>query len=101
MQPDRLTHTSAIYHAGVASRPDPLQDGQIIVTFGSEIPAGEFTLETVFNYTISDSLLGFYIATYENEAGEIKNIATTQFQTTHARKAFPCFDEPALKVCIP
>ncbi|KAE8736527.1 hypothetical protein FOCC_FOCC018018, partial [Frankliniella occidentalis] len=46
--------------------------------------------------TSEGSLYGFYVSTYE-EKGETKRLATTQFESTHAREAFPCFDEPSFK----
>ncbi|ROT69080.1 Aminopeptidase N [Penaeus vannamei] len=56
-----------------------------------------YILSMEFLGYLNDKLRGFYRATYKDVDGNIRNAAATQFQPTAARKAFPCFDEPALK----
>lgn len=58
----------------------------------------EYKLSLTFTGVLSseDDMHGFYRSSYL-ENGQIMYIATTQFQTTHARRAFPCFDEPKFK----
>ncbi|XP_006867950.1 PREDICTED: endoplasmic reticulum aminopeptidase 1 [Chrysochloris asiatica] len=53
----------------------------------------------VLDYTgnLSESFHGFYKSTYRTKEGEVRVLASTQFEPTAARMAFPCFDEPALK----
>lgn len=46
---------------------------------------------------LNDKLVGFYRSKYTSPEGEERYIATTQMEPTDARRAFPCFDEPALK----
>ncbi len=58
---------------------------------------GPARLHMRFNGILNDRLRGFYRSTYRDEAGRTQVIATTQFQSTDARRAFPCWDEPALK----
>ena len=53
-------------------------------------------LSIVFSGVLNDNLRGFYKSKYILN-GEEKYIATTQFEATDARRAFPCFDEPAHK----
>ncbi|XP_077477080.1 aminopeptidase N-like isoform X1 [Stigmatopora argus] len=55
-----------------------------------------YVLHTEFRGELADDLEGFYRSEYE-EDGVKKVVATSQMQATYARKAFPCFDEPAMK----
>ena len=65
--------------------------------FASEIPAGRSTMLLRFTGILNDQLHGFYRSTFTDDAGVEHVIATTQFEATDARRAFPCFDEPSLK----
>ncbi|HZD17116.1 MAG TPA: M1 family metallopeptidase, partial [Actinomycetota bacterium] len=58
---------------------------------------GEWTLHLSFAGMLSDRMRGLYRSTYVDEAGVTRTIATTQFESTDARRAFPCWDEPDLK----
>src|SRR5581483_6290587 len=60
--------------------------------FAEPLPAGRATLRLAFRGTIGTGLRGLYRA----EAGG-RRYAFTQFEATDARRAFPCFDEPAFK----
>lgn len=49
-----------------------------------------------FKGILNDQMAGFYRSSYE-EDGKTKYLATTQFEPIDCRRAFPSFDEPALK----
>ncbi len=64
--------------------------------FGESLPTGPATLDIEFTGTLNDQMRGFYRSEYV--VGDEKRImATTQFEATDARRAFPCWDEPAIK----
>uniref|UniRef100_A0A3Q2ULB0 Aminopeptidase n=1 Tax=Fundulus heteroclitus TaxID=8078 RepID=A0A3Q2ULB0_FUNHE len=63
---------------------------------GKLVKGQRYQLYTEFTGELADDLGGFYRSVY-TENGVQKVLATTQMQPTDARKAFPCFDEPALK----
>ncbi|KAM4619354.1 aminopeptidase N-like [Polymixia lowei] len=63
---------------------------------GNLVQGQKYQLHTKFTGELADDLGGFYRSEYM-EDGQKKVVATTQMQPTDARKAFPCFDEPAMK----
>ncbi|OCT86838.1 aminopeptidase Ey [Xenopus laevis] len=69
----------------------------LVVQVAETLEAGkQYALYTEFVGELADDLAGFYRSEYR-ERNVTKIIATTQMQAPDARKAFPCFDEPAMK----
>ncbi len=64
---------------------------------GQTVTPGKATLHVRFTGTLNDQLRGFYRSRYVGPDGETRHLATTQFEATDARRAFPCWDEPAVK----
>ena len=81
-----------------ATRIDIDEDSETaLFTFGKEVGAGRATLHATFTGALNDQLRGFYRSQYEGPDGKPRFLATTQFEATDARRAFPCWDEPAVK----
>lgn len=66
----------------VISHPDLTEGGHVVVI--------------AFSGTITDAMHGLYPCYYEHD-GDKKELLATQFESHHAREAFPCIDEPEAK----
>ncbi|XP_030829988.1 puromycin-sensitive aminopeptidase [Strongylocentrotus purpuratus] len=67
------------------------------LTFPSPLAVGSGDLALEFTGELNDKMKGFYRSKYTTPAGEERYCAVTQFESTDARRAFPCWDEPAVK----
>jgi aminopeptidase N len=77
------------------------------IDFSEEIPASETAVIVIsFQGTINNEMAGFYRSKYKPAAtpaasvpkdDEFHYMFSTQFESSDARRAFPCFDEPNLK----
>ncbi|HUY94250.1 MAG TPA: M1 family metallopeptidase [Terracidiphilus sp.] len=68
------------------------QKEQTTFTVADEIPAGLAVLHIRYTGILNNELRGFYLSKTKQ-----RNYAVTQFESTDARRAFPSFDEPAMK----
>jgi aminopeptidase N len=70
-----------------------------IILLKENLPQGEnITLSIDFLSQLTTDTSGFYRSSYfDKEQNHTDYIATTQFQAVGARRALPCFDEPAFK----
>jgi puromycin-sensitive aminopeptidase len=67
------------------------------IRFPATLQPGAWRLSLSFTGVLNDKLRGFYRSTYHDAGGNLQPLAATQFEATDARRAFPCWDEPAFK----
>lgn len=60
------------------------------------LPPDSYRLEFSFESELNKNMVGLYRSQYYVDKEPV-GLAATQFQATHARKAFPSFDEPSFK----
>jgi len=68
-----------------------------VLEFDGPLATGPATLHLSFTGILNDKLHGFYRSTFTDQSGVERVVATTQMESTDARRAFPCFDEPEFK----
>jgi aminopeptidase N len=61
-----------------------------------QIYAGTYTITMEFSGEITRPMEGIYPCFFEHD-GKQKQLIATQFESHHAREAFPCIDEPEAK----
>ncbi|XP_058986694.1 aminopeptidase A [Musca domestica] len=70
----------------------------LIVNMEEAVKGGsEMSLGIIFEGEMLGKIVGLYRSTYSTPSDEKRHIATSQFEPTYARQAFPCFDEPNMK----
>jgi puromycin-sensitive aminopeptidase len=87
--PDTTTSTAEV------ALDEPNQ--MLILTFADRLAVGTHRLTIEYSGLLNDQLRGFYRSTFRDEGGAEQVIATTQFEASDARRAFPCWDEPDFK----
>lgn len=65
---------------------------QVTLQVPNAIPAGKAIIKIKYTGILNNQLRGFYLSKTAK-----RNYAVTQFEPTDARRAFPSFDEPAMK----
>ncbi|HEU4894337.1 MAG TPA: M1 family metallopeptidase, partial [Acidimicrobiia bacterium] len=67
------------------------------LSLGSTLDPGAYRLEIEHSGIINDQLRGLYRSVYRDADGVEHPLATSQCQSTDARRIFPCWDEPDFK----
>ena len=88
-QPGQPTHEGHITLEDLSERAH--------IQFPVSLQPGTHQLHLTFEGILNDKLRGFYKSTYKDQDGNTCTLAATQFEATDARRAFPCWDEPAFK----
>lgn len=72
------------------------KDNDELVLLVERISKGQHEIQITYIGKITDAMHGIYPCYYEYN-GVKKELLATQFESHHAREAFPCIDEPSAK----
>jgi len=72
---------------------------QVRLVPAAPLTAGPVELHLTFGAPLGEHLTGLYRSTAVVDGTE-RTVAVTQFESTHARRALPCFDEPEFKAAF-
>ena len=93
-------HSAALERDGATREPESIEANEeeetVAFVFGETMEPGPARLAIEFTGQLNDKMHGFYRGVYHQD-GEKRTMAVTQFEATDARRAFPCWDEPAQK----
>ena len=70
---------------------------RVSFTAPRQILPGTCVLDCDFEGVLNDKLRGFYRSSFRDAEDNERVLAVTQFESTDARRAFPCWDEPDRK----
>ena len=100
------TSESILLHSkGLTIQSATIDDQPAGVSFGEfdelrlsqpNLKNGNHTIHIIFSGNITDAMHGLYPCYFTHD-GVKKQLFATQFESHHAREAFPCVDEPAAK----
>lgn len=95
VQEAHITYDTGTRLNGSASIDPKLE--RLTINYAGILGIGECDLRIKFTGILNDKLRGFYRSTYMDAQGTEQKIGCTQFEAAEARRAFPCWDEPAFK----
>lgn len=73
-------------------------NNELTIDFQTALVSGQvYDLEIDYTSNLRTNNAGFYRSTYRADDGSTKYLATTQFESSSARYAFPGYDEPAYR----
>jgi puromycin-sensitive aminopeptidase len=73
------------------------EEEQVALRVGEALSPGPGQLHIKFSGQLNDKLRGLYRSKYRAADGSDQWLAVTQFESSDARRAFPCWDEPDFK----